>query len=151
MDAGKGKSRDFRLSQVLAYPVVRKGSNFESVLCGLSPPVFGVGPLACIYRFGPVSAMSSLPLPRWSWTGAVLRDFLKPDSRHHFFSVVHVYLVLFREKLAFRERNSMMMGTKQEVSVVDSTGWIATAISSAKAVSCLMAKPSEQSRAGIDR
>jgi hypothetical protein len=38
-------------SQALAYPVVRKGSNFESVFCGLSPPVFGVTPLACIYTF----------------------------------------------------------------------------------------------------
>ncbi len=31
--------------------VVRKGSNFEPLLCGLSPPVFGDGPLACIYTF----------------------------------------------------------------------------------------------------
>jgi hypothetical protein len=26
MDAGNGESRDFRLSQALAYPVVKKGS-----------------------------------------------------------------------------------------------------------------------------
>jgi hypothetical protein len=31
--------------------VVRKGFNFESILCGLSPPVFRIGPLACIYTF----------------------------------------------------------------------------------------------------
>ena len=31
--------------------VVQKGSNFDRVLCGLSPPDFGVGPLACIYTF----------------------------------------------------------------------------------------------------
>jgi len=37
IDAGKGKCPDFRLSQALAYAVVRKGSNFESVFCGLSP------------------------------------------------------------------------------------------------------------------
>jgi hypothetical protein len=27
MDAGKAKSRDFRFSQALAYPVVKKGSS----------------------------------------------------------------------------------------------------------------------------
>jgi hypothetical protein len=30
--------------QALAV-VVRKGFNFESILCGLSPRVFGIGPL----------------------------------------------------------------------------------------------------------
>jgi len=39
MDAGKGKSRDFRLSQALAYPVVKKGVCGDFILCGLSPPV----------------------------------------------------------------------------------------------------------------
>src|ERR1039457_2925638 len=43
MDAGKSKSRDFRLSQALAYRVVRKGSNFESVFCGLLPLFWEVG------------------------------------------------------------------------------------------------------------
>jgi hypothetical protein len=31
--------------------VVRKGSNFEPILCGLSPLFLGGGPLACIYTF----------------------------------------------------------------------------------------------------
>ncbi len=31
--------------------VVRKGSNFESLLCGLSPLVSRVRLLACIYTF----------------------------------------------------------------------------------------------------
>jgi hypothetical protein len=31
--------------------LVRKGSNFESLLCGLSPPVFGWRLLACSYAF----------------------------------------------------------------------------------------------------
>jgi hypothetical protein len=39
MDAGKGKSRDFRLSQALANQVVRKGVCGDFILCGLSPPV----------------------------------------------------------------------------------------------------------------
>jgi hypothetical protein len=34
-----------------AAPLVRKASNFESLLCGLSPPVFGWRSLACIYTF----------------------------------------------------------------------------------------------------
>jgi len=33
----------------LRPPVVRKGSNFEPILCGLSPLVFGGRSLACIY------------------------------------------------------------------------------------------------------
>jgi hypothetical protein len=33
----------------LTPPVVRKGLNFEPVLCGLSPPVLGGGPLVRIY------------------------------------------------------------------------------------------------------
>jgi hypothetical protein len=39
MDGGKGKSHDFKLSQALAYPVVKKGvgGNFSS--CDLSPTV----------------------------------------------------------------------------------------------------------------
>jgi hypothetical protein len=39
MDAGRGKSLDFRLSQALAYPVVKKGVCGDFILCGLSPPV----------------------------------------------------------------------------------------------------------------
>ena len=39
MDAGKAKSRDFRLSQALAYGVVKKGGCGDFILCGLSPPV----------------------------------------------------------------------------------------------------------------
>jgi hypothetical protein len=31
--------------------VVRKGSDFDPLLCGLSPPVFGIGSLVCIYTF----------------------------------------------------------------------------------------------------
>jgi hypothetical protein len=31
--------------------VVRKGSNFDPLLCGLSPPVSTVRLLACIYTF----------------------------------------------------------------------------------------------------
>jgi hypothetical protein len=34
-----------------ATRLVRKGSNFETLLCGLSPPVFWWRPLACIYTF----------------------------------------------------------------------------------------------------
>jgi hypothetical protein len=34
-----------------AARLVRKGSNFESVLCGLSPPVVEGGPLAHWYTF----------------------------------------------------------------------------------------------------
>jgi hypothetical protein len=39
MDTVKGKSRDFRLSQALAYRVVRKGVGGDVILCDLSPPV----------------------------------------------------------------------------------------------------------------
>ena len=39
MDAGKGKSRDFGLSQALANQVVRKAVCGDFILCGLSPPV----------------------------------------------------------------------------------------------------------------
>ena len=39
MDAGKGKSGDFRLSQALANPVVQKGVCGDFILYGLSPPV----------------------------------------------------------------------------------------------------------------
>ena len=39
MDAGNGKSRDFRLSQALANQVVRKGVCGDFILCGFSPPV----------------------------------------------------------------------------------------------------------------
>ncbi len=39
MDAGKGKSRDFGLSQALANQVVRKGVCGDFIFCGLSPPV----------------------------------------------------------------------------------------------------------------
>src|ERR1022692_4124044 len=39
MDAGNGKSRDFRLSQALANQVVQKGVCGDFILCGLSPPV----------------------------------------------------------------------------------------------------------------
>ena len=39
MDAGNGKSRDFRLSQAPANQVVRKGVCGDFILCGLSPPV----------------------------------------------------------------------------------------------------------------
>jgi hypothetical protein len=35
----EGQSRDFRLSQALAYPVVKKGVCGGFILCGLSPPV----------------------------------------------------------------------------------------------------------------
>jgi hypothetical protein len=48
---GEPKFRGFRLSQALANRVVRKGSNFDRVLCGLSPPVSKVRLLACIYTF----------------------------------------------------------------------------------------------------
>jgi hypothetical protein len=40
MDAVRSKSLDFRLSQALAYPVVKKGVCGDFILCGLSPPVF---------------------------------------------------------------------------------------------------------------
>ena len=39
MEAGKGKSSDFRLSQALAYGVVKKGVCGGFILCGFSPPV----------------------------------------------------------------------------------------------------------------
>jgi hypothetical protein len=39
MEGGKGKSRDFRLSQALADPVVQKVEISAFILCGLSPPV----------------------------------------------------------------------------------------------------------------
>ena len=62
--------------------VVRKGSNFESILCGLSPPVFGWQSLACIYTFWAVmrgrlhtpSAQTSLPAN--SVRKAVISKFL---------------------------------------------------------------------------
>ena len=37
--AMKVQSQQFQASQALAYPVVRKGSHFESPFGGLSPPV----------------------------------------------------------------------------------------------------------------
>jgi hypothetical protein len=46
MDAGNGKSRDFRLSQALANQVVRKGVCGDFILCGLSPPVSPIRQLA---------------------------------------------------------------------------------------------------------
>jgi hypothetical protein len=39
MEGGRGKSRDFGLSQALAYGVVQKGVCGDFILCGLSPPV----------------------------------------------------------------------------------------------------------------
>jgi hypothetical protein len=44
----------------LLAPVVRKGFNFESILCGLSTPVFGIGPLGCIYTFWNAETQCSL-------------------------------------------------------------------------------------------
>ena len=40
MDAGNGKSLDFRLSQALAYPVVKKGSPAATANPSLSTPTF---------------------------------------------------------------------------------------------------------------
>jgi hypothetical protein len=45
MDAEKGKSGDFSLSQALANQVVRKGVCGDFILCGLSPPVSPSRPL----------------------------------------------------------------------------------------------------------
>ena len=39
MDASKGKSSDFRLSQALANRVVQKAACSDLDLCDLSPPV----------------------------------------------------------------------------------------------------------------
>jgi hypothetical protein len=49
MGSGKGKFRDFRLSQALAYPVVKKGVCGDFILCGLSPPVSADWSL--VYRY----------------------------------------------------------------------------------------------------
>jgi hypothetical protein len=51
MDAGKAKSRDFRLSQALAYGVVKKGVCSDFILCGLSPPVSASRSLVHRYTF----------------------------------------------------------------------------------------------------
>ena len=51
MDAGNGKSRDFRLSQALANQVVQKGLCGDLVLCGLSPPVSHRQEMASRYTF----------------------------------------------------------------------------------------------------
>jgi hypothetical protein len=51
MEAGKGKSRDFRLSQALANQVVRKGVCGDFILCGLSPPVSASWSLVHRYTF----------------------------------------------------------------------------------------------------
>jgi hypothetical protein len=51
MDAGKGKSGDFRLSQALANQVVRKGVCGDFILCGFSPPVLAGRSLVHRYTF----------------------------------------------------------------------------------------------------
>ncbi len=53
MDAGKGNSCDFMLSQALADPVVRKGVCCDFILCGLSPPVSPWREMVSQYTFGP--------------------------------------------------------------------------------------------------
>jgi hypothetical protein len=60
MDAGKAKSRDFRLSQVLANQVVRKGVCGNFILCALSPPVSADWSLVHRYTFGPPLRAPSL-------------------------------------------------------------------------------------------
>jgi len=51
MEAGKGKSRDFRLYQALAQPVVKKGVCGDFILCGLSPPVLPRQEMVSQYTF----------------------------------------------------------------------------------------------------
>jgi hypothetical protein len=53
MRAGKGKSRDFRLSQALAYPVVQKAAFGDPNFCDLSPPVSPRREMVSKYTFGP--------------------------------------------------------------------------------------------------
>jgi hypothetical protein len=48
---GQGKSSDFRLSQALAYGVVKKGGCGDFILCGLSPPVSASWSLVHRYTF----------------------------------------------------------------------------------------------------
>jgi hypothetical protein len=53
MRAGKGKSRDFRLSQALAYSVVQKAAFGDPNFCDLSPPVSPRREMVSQYTFGP--------------------------------------------------------------------------------------------------
>ena len=48
---GEPKSHDFRLSQALAYGVVKKGGCGDFILCGLSPPVLEGRPWPARYTF----------------------------------------------------------------------------------------------------
>jgi len=71
MEAGNGKSRDFGLSQAVANQVVRKGSNFQPTLCGLSPPVSRGRLLARIYTsvtIGSPTTILNSESARWSVT-----------------------------------------------------------------------------------
>ena len=54
MEAGNGKSSDFRLSQALANQVVRKGVCGDFILCGLSSPVSASRSLVHRYTFWPL-------------------------------------------------------------------------------------------------
>jgi hypothetical protein len=51
MEAGNGKSLDFRLSQSLANPPSQKGAIRSFLLCGLSPPVSPRGKMVSQYTF----------------------------------------------------------------------------------------------------
>jgi hypothetical protein len=51
MKGVKGKSSDFRLSQTLAYGMVKKGVCGGFILCGLSPPVSAGWSLVHRYTF----------------------------------------------------------------------------------------------------
>ncbi len=62
MDGGKGKSLDFRLSQALAYPVVKKGVCGDFILCGLSPPVSPRRKMVSQYTFCTTSFPCKLEL-----------------------------------------------------------------------------------------
>src|ERR1017187_3860583 len=76
-EGGKGKSSYFSLCQALAYPVVRKGSNFESVFCGLSPP--------CFWGRGPWPASIPFETLNGSPTQATaIREFLVVADRPNF-------------------------------------------------------------------
>jgi hypothetical protein len=77
MDAGKGKSRDFGLSQAVADPVVRKGVCGDLILCGLSPPVSAGWSLVHRYTFW-ASSPEMRPLPS-RYRSAAIR--VLPDPR----------------------------------------------------------------------
>jgi hypothetical protein len=55
MDSVKGKSRDLRLSQALACPVVQKAACGDLDSCDLSPSVSPRLKMVSQYTFGPLS------------------------------------------------------------------------------------------------